>query len=82
MHVVNRVVMPYSSTLPDLIAGQDNRLIFSHLLFTTNWKDSLQAIRDEEYEKRDLPDYDNSVIIFSMVLPGYSSAISLSTHIL
>ncbi|MEI3531455.1 MAG: fasciclin domain-containing protein [Bacteroidaceae bacterium] len=63
MHVVNRVVMPYSSTLPDLIAGQDNLLIFSHLLFTTNWKDSLQAIRDEEYEKRDLPDYDNSVTI-------------------
>ena len=51
------------STLPDLIAGQDNLLIFSHLLFTTNWKDSLQAIRDEEYEKRDLPDYDNSVTI-------------------
>ena len=67
MHVVNRVVMPYSSTLPDLIAGQDNLLIFSHLLFATNWKDSLQAYRDEEYESLDLPEYDSSVTIRGMV---------------
>ena len=67
MHVVNRVVMPYSSTLPDLIAGQDNLLIFSHLLFATNWKDSLQAYRDEKYESLDLPEYDSSVTIRGMV---------------
>ena len=67
LHVVNRVVMPYSSTLPDLIAGQDNLQIFSHLLFTTNRKDSLQAIRDEEYENRDLPEYDNSATIRGIV---------------
>ena len=67
VHVVNRVVMPYSSTLPDLIACQDNLLIFSRLLFYTNWKDSLQDIRDEEYEARDLPEYDSSVTIKGIV---------------
>ncbi len=67
MHIVDRVVMPYSSTLPDLIAGQDNLLIFSHLLFATNWKDSLQAIRDEKYENLDLPEYDSSVTIRGIV---------------
>ena len=55
MHVVNRVVMPYSSTLPDLIASQDNLQIFSRLLLATHWSDSLTLIRDEEYESRDLP---------------------------
>ncbi len=55
MHVVDRVVMPYSSTLPDLIASQDNLQIFSRLLLATHWSDSLTLIRDEEYESRDLP---------------------------
>lgn len=57
MHIVNRVVMPYASTLPDLIASQDNLLIFSHLLYVTGWRDSLTLYRDEDYEERDLPDY-------------------------
>lgn len=60
MHIVDRVVMPYSSTLPDLIANQDNLRIFSHLLLTTSWSDSLLLIRDEEYEERDVPEYDNA----------------------
>jgi hypothetical protein len=55
--VVNRVVMPYSSTLPDLISSQDNLQIFAHLLLLTHWNDSLTLIRDEEYEARDLPDH-------------------------
>ena len=57
VHVVNRVVMPYSSTLPDLISSQDNLQIFAHLLLLTHWNDSLTLIRDEEYEARDLPDH-------------------------
>lgn len=50
MHVVDRVVMPYSSTLSDLIASQDNLRIFSHLLLVTHFSDSLSPIRDEKYE--------------------------------
>lgn len=56
MHVVDRVVMPYSSTLPDLIASQDNLKIFSHLLLVTHLSDSLTLIRDEKYEEKDKPD--------------------------
>lgn len=67
LHVVNRVVMPYSSTLPDLIAGQDNLHIFSRLLFLTHWNDSLSAIRDEEYEALDLPEYISSAVYRGIV---------------
>lgn len=57
LHVVNRVVMPYASSLPDLIAGQDNLQIFGHLLFVTSWRDSLNEYRDEEYEEQVKPEY-------------------------
>lgn len=56
MHVVNRVVMPYSSALPDLIAGQDNLQIFGRLLFLTSWRDSMADYRDEEYEALSKPE--------------------------
>lgn len=55
MHIVNRVVMPYSGALPDLIAGQDNLQIFGHLLFETSWRDSMADYRDEEFEDLEKP---------------------------
>lgn len=56
IHVVDRVVLPYSNTLSDLIKAQDNLRIFGHLLEQTAWEDSLHDYYDEEYEQQDIPE--------------------------
>lgn len=55
IHVVDNVVMPATTSLPGMIALQDNLHIFSHLLEITGWADSLVNYRDEAYELQDHP---------------------------
>lgn len=60
IHIVDRVVMPASTSLPDLLSLQDNMRIFSHLLEVTSWCDSMVGYRDDEYEQQDHPqNYDH-----------------------
>lgn len=55
IHVVDRVVMPATTSLPGLMGIQDNLRIFHHLLEVTSWADSMTQYRDEEYELQDHP---------------------------
>ncbi len=58
VHYVDHVVEVSLATLPALIAQTPNLQIFSKLLETTGWADSMLAYRDENYEnetRRDLP---------------------------
>lgn len=51
IHGVNRVLELSQATLPSLIKQTGNLRIFSHLLEATGWADSMQQIRDENYEE-------------------------------
>ncbi len=55
IHVVDRVVMPASTSLPGLLGMQDNTRIFAHLLEVTTWADSMTKYRDDAYELEDHP---------------------------
>lgn len=57
IHVVNQVISPATSSLPELIAATPNTRIFGHLLQVTGWSDQMHGYWDEAYaEKR----YENS----------------------
>lgn len=47
---VDRVLQPSNDKLPDLIKGAPNMKIFSRLLEETGFADSMNLVRDEDYE--------------------------------
>lgn len=55
IQVVDRVVMLSNAYISNLIDKAENTRVFSLLLNNTGWAGKLNKYRDEEYEKRDLP---------------------------
>ncbi len=50
IHGVDRVLQPSNDKLPDLIKAAPNMRIFSRLLEETGFADSMNTVRDEDYE--------------------------------
>ena len=49
VNIIDHVIQPGPSTIPGLIAATDNLRIFSLLLETTSWADSMTRYRDDDY---------------------------------
>ncbi len=56
IHVVDRVVLLSNAYIGNMIENAANARVFSMLLQKTGWAAKLTKYRDEEYEKRDLPE--------------------------
>lgn len=53
VHVVDRVISPATSTLPDLLATVPNTQIFGHLMQLTGWNKKMTDYWDPDYEDMD-----------------------------
>ncbi len=56
VHAVDRVVLLSNAYIGNMIENAGNAKVFSMLLKRTGWAAKLTKYRDEEYEKRDLPE--------------------------
>ena len=71
IHMVNRVVLLSNAYICNLIENASNTRIFSMLLQQTGWSDKLTEYRDEEYEKRDLPEKYTGEPNWSDIIPQH-----------
>ncbi len=71
IHMVNRVVLLSNAYICNLIENASNTKIFSMLLQQTGWSDKLIEYRDEEYEKRDLPEKYTGEPNWSDIIPQH-----------
>jgi hypothetical protein len=71
IHMVNRVVLLSNAYICNLIENASNARIFSMLLQQTGWSDKLTEYRDEEYEKRDLPEKYTGEPNWSDIIPQH-----------
>ncbi len=71
IHMVNRVVLLSNAYICNLIENASNTKIFSMLLQQTGWSDKLTEYRDEEYEKRDLPEKYTGEPNWSDIIPQH-----------